>query len=207
MARYLVTGATGGIGSKILSSLLELVPKSTVIATSSRASAASQFADQGIEFRQVDFNSPSQLAESFHGIDKLFFVSTPTFDVAHRVQQHRNVIEAAKDAGVGHVFYSSLAFGGCGDESTVDVQKAHLETEKMLRENGIVFTSLRMGVYADAFPVFLNWFPTDPNQTLYLPSNGSIAYASRDELGEATARLMVEGGHEKQIVSASSQPS
>lgn len=62
--------------------------------------------------------------------------------------------------------------------------------------------SVRMGIYADAFPCFLNWYPTDPNQNLYFPSSGSIAYASREGLGEATAKLMVAGGHENEIVSS-----
>lgn len=47
-----------------------------------------------------------------------------------------------------------------------------------------------MGVYADAFPLFLDWFPT--TQTIYVPPNtGRIAYASREELGEATAHLIL----------------
>lgn len=53
-----------------------------------------------------------------------------------------------------------------------------------------MYTSVRMGVYADAFPLFMDWFPT--TQTIYVPPNtGRIAYASREELGEATAHLML----------------
>lgn len=47
-----------------------------------------------------------------------------------------------------------------------------------------------MGVYADAFPLFLDWFPT--TQTIYVPPNtGRVAYTSREELGEATAHLIL----------------
>ncbi len=33
-----------------------------------------------------------------------------------------------------------------------------------------------------------------------MPADGSVAYASRAELAEATANLMMKGGHEKEIV-------
>ena len=33
-----------------------------------------------------------------------------------------------------------------------------------------------------------------------LPADGEVAYASRAELGEASARIMVRGGHENQTV-------
>jgi uncharacterized protein YbjT (DUF2867 family) len=122
MTKYLILGASGGLGGSILATLLSLVRKSSIIATSSRASAGREFNDKDLEFRQVDFNSRPQLTAAFAGVDRLFFVSAPTFDVGRRVAQHRNVIEAAREAGVGHVFYSSLAFGGYGDDSAVNVQ-------------------------------------------------------------------------------------
>ena len=70
------------------------------------------------------------------------------------------------------------------------MQQAHLATEKMLEESGLKYTSIREGIYADMFPLFLNWYPRSTD--LYLPTlEGRIAYASRRELGEATARLML----------------
>lgn len=65
--------------------------------------------------------------------------------------------------------------------------------------SGVTYTNIRMGVYADAFPCFLNWYPS--TEKLYLPSDGKTAYASRQELGEATANLMVKGGQENKTVS------
>lgn len=59
-----------------------------------------------------------------------------------------------------------------------------------ISRSSLVYTSVRMALYADAFPIFMNWFPT--TQTIYVPPNaGGIAYASREELGEVTAHLML----------------
>jgi hypothetical protein len=69
--------------------------------------------------------------------------------------------------------------------------------------SGVTFTSIREGVYTEAFPIFLGWYPS--TSTVYLPSDGPVAFTLRSELGEATARLMTQGGHEKEIVLLTAQ--
>ena len=64
--------------------------------------------------------------------------------------------------------------------------------------SGLTYTSVREGIYAEAFPLFLNYYPS--SEILRLPADGPIAYASRTELAEATANLMMRGGHEKETV-------
>ena len=63
--------------------------------------------------------------------------------------------------------------------------------------SGLKFTSLRAALYADAFPLFLNWYPT--SERVLLPkiqppvTESRIAFASRAELGEAIATLLSKG--------------
>lgn len=64
----------------------------------------------------------------------------------------------------------------------------------MLRESGLHFTSIREAIYAEAFPVFLDWWPD--TRRVALPADGPITLAARDELGEGTARLMVTGKYD-----------
>jgi hypothetical protein len=65
------------------------------------------------------------------------------------------------------------------------------------------YTSIREGLYTDAFPVFMNWYPS--TSVMHLTTDGPIAFTLRGELGEATARLMIRGGHDKQIVILTAQ--
>ena len=51
-----------------------------------------------------------------------------------RERQRRNVIEAARATDVGHIYYSSLAFGGEGNGSKIGIRQAHIATEKMVDE-------------------------------------------------------------------------
>ncbi|OKL62529.1 hypothetical protein UA08_02411 [Talaromyces atroroseus] len=196
--KYLITGATGGLGSQVLAYLVANVPSSEYAAAASSEASRERFESQGIAFRVANFDEPATLDSAFADVENLFFISTNTFDNAKRQVQHQTVVDAAKRAGVKHTWYSSLAFGGLRSDSKISVQQAHLETERMLKESGITYTSIREGIYGDAFPLFLQWYPS--TETIYIPDDGEITYTSRVELGEANARLLIKGGHENEIV-------
>ncbi|KAK8189456.1 NmrA-like family protein [Phyllosticta capitalensis] len=206
---YLITGATGGLGREILSTLLgSSIPPSSITATSTRAGAGASMTALGVRFAVLDYDEPASLAAAFEGVDRLFFVSTNTFDNDRRARQHRNVVDAAERARVGWVVYSSLAIGGVGVDGAAEeaddvmLMGAHLETERLLKASKLNWTAVREGIYTEAFPVFLNWYPTNAAQTLLLPSDGAAAFALRSELGEANARLLMRGpgGFENKVV-------
>ncbi|KAK7519280.1 NmrA-like family protein [Phyllosticta citriasiana] len=199
---YLITGATGGLGHTILHTLLSSsIPPSHITATSTRASAGPVLAALGVRFAQLDYDEPATLDAAFAGVERLFFVSTNTLDNARRRRQRRNVVEAAERAQVGLVVYSSLAVGDVREDlEGVRLMGAHLETESLLRASKLKWMAVREVIYTDAFPVSFNWYPTDPTQTLYLPIDGAASFALRDELGVATAKLLMRGGFENEVV-------
>lgn len=64
--------------------------------------------------------------------------------------------------------------------------------------SGLTYTSIRERIYAEAFPIFLNWHPD--TMELTLPADGEVAYTLREDLSEATAHIMTPGGYEDQTV-------
>lgn len=207
---FLLTGVTGGLGSKILHEMLHThhVPPQDIIATSRSPSKRSHYECQNLQFRIADYKDPSSLLSAFSNVRDLLFMSSSERDTATRTTEHRNVIEAAKKTGVRKVWYVSLAFGGWGDSSKIGFQQAHYETENLLKESGLEFVSLRAGLYSDAFPLFLNWYP-ESKEVLFpkvepTVEDSRIAFTSRDELGEGIATLLVrrvvEPKGEKRIV-------
>lgn len=97
------------------------------------------------------------------------------------------------------------SFDDRGNDATVSADLASTQHHWLtaLIRSGINFTSIREGLYTDAFPIFMGWYPS--TSTVYLPSDGPIAFTLRDELGEANARLMIRGGYDKQIVLLTAQ--
>lgn len=101
--KYLITGATGGLGSQVLSFLVANVPSTEYAAASSNEENRSKFENQGVAFRKVNYDEPESMEIAFEGVENLLFVSTNTFDVERRRKQHQNFIDAAKKSHVGHV--------------------------------------------------------------------------------------------------------
>ena len=101
--KYLITGATGGLGAQVLSYLVANVPASEYAAASSNEANRKRFEDRGIAFRLVDYDNPQSMETAFQGVDNLLFVSTNTFDVEKRRKQHQSFVDAAKKMKVNHV--------------------------------------------------------------------------------------------------------
>jgi uncharacterized protein YbjT (DUF2867 family) len=100
--KYLVTGATGGLGASVLSYLVANLPAEEYAAASSREESRKQFEERGISFRVVNYDDPSSMESSFRDVENLLFVSTNTFDVEKRRKQHQSFVDAAEKMNVKH---------------------------------------------------------------------------------------------------------
>lgn len=140
-----LTATTGKIGGATLDALLnqtDVDAKDLAILTSSSDHPKfDPLRDAGVQVFQARYDEPEALKTAlshFKGAT-LFLVSTPEialdFDDAPlgkgREGQHFNVIDAAIEAGIGHIFYTSLGFK---DGSGAGVMRAHHRTEQRLRE-------------------------------------------------------------------------
>ena len=56
--------------------------------------------------READYAKPETLGSALAGVDTLLLISAS--EIGRRAAQHRNVIEAAKKAGVKRIVYTSL---------------------------------------------------------------------------------------------------
>ncbi|KAJ5192830.1 hypothetical protein N7449_008972 [Penicillium cf. viridicatum] len=198
--KYLITGATGGLGGLILEYFIPNIPLGEFAVSSSRTENKGVFERRGIQFRHLNYEDPATLEVGLRDVQNLLFVSTNTnvIHIDRILRHHRNVVTAAAKANVLHVWYTSLPFGGFGNDSEVAVQQQHIATEKMLQESGLVYTCIREGIYTEAFPLFLNWYADTTH--IILPYDGEVAFTSREDLAEGTARLMIRGGYEKETV-------
>lgn len=101
--RYLVTGSTGGVGGGVIEYFERHLQRSEFAASSSREENRPHFDAKGISFRHADYSDIGSLVGAFEGVENLLFVSSNTFNNELRSRQHKNVVDAAKKVGVGHV--------------------------------------------------------------------------------------------------------
>lgn len=196
MPKYLITGATGGLGRLVVDSLLQTEPAAQIAALVRDPAKAVDLQAQGVALRQGNYDDYTSLVQAFAGIEKLFFVSGN--DVANRTPQHTNVVRAAQEAGVRHVVYTSFQRRTeDGSSAATFVAASHLATEKLLRESGLAYTILKNALYFEVLPLFMG--PVLQTGTIYLPAGeGRAAFASRADLGAASAAVLRTPGHENQ---------
>jgi NAD(P)H dehydrogenase (quinone) len=90
-----ITGATGQLGSLVLAGLKGKVPSDNLVAL---VRSAKKLTDTNVEAREADYNHPESLEKALEGIDTLLLISAN--EIGKRSVQHKNVIHAAKKAGV-----------------------------------------------------------------------------------------------------------
>ncbi|MFJ3667099.1 NAD(P)H-binding protein [Streptomyces sp. NPDC090106] len=187
-----VSAASGALGRLVVERLLSRVPaKDLAVAVRSPDSVAA-LAARGVEIRRGDYDDPATLTSAFARADRLLLISSPELDPARRIGHHRAALDAAREAGVGAVVYTSFLDA---DTKPDGLTEAHHVTEQALRDSGLNHTVLRHPFYSEAF---LNpglrtavaegelWDGTDGR---------GINTASRADLAEAAARVLTEDGH------------
>lgn len=188
----LVTGATGQLGSSVISQLNKVSSKDQFAIFARDEKKAIKYKEQGIEVRLGDFNQISSLGHAFEGITKLLLISTMEFN---RFEQHKNVIDAEKIAGVKHIIYTGLAIQDIETSNVKDLMQSHFDTEKYIQASGLDFTFVRNTMYTDAIPQIIGEAVFDTG--IYLSGgDGKVPYTLRREMGEAIANILVQDNHE-----------
>jgi NAD(P)H dehydrogenase (quinone) len=182
-----VTGAAGHLGRLVIDQLKARVAPATIVAL---ARTPEKARDLGVEVRPGDYGRADQLAASLAGIDTLMLISSS--EVGQRTAQHRNVIDAAKQAGVGRIVYTSLLRA---DTSPLSLAGEHVETEAMLRASGIPTTLLRNGWYMENHAAAAKG-AVAAGALIGSADDGRIAGALREDYAEAAAVVLTGTGHE-----------
>ena len=190
----LVTGATGHYGGAAIDFLLEKRNSEAVAALVRDVKKADALAAKGVEVRQGDYFDHDSLLKAFTGIEKLLFVSSN--ELTDRVRQHANVIKAAKAANVKHIVYTSILNPPENPHFTASVD--HIETEKLLRESGVAYTILRNAFYFETIPQFLGDV-LGTEKIVFPAGDAGVTHASRIDMAEAAANVLLTGGHENKI--------
>jgi NAD(P)H dehydrogenase (quinone) len=186
----LITGATGHLGRLVVEQLLAAgVPAGDITATGRATDKIKDLADQGVQVRAVDFGDPAAVRAAVAGADRVLLVSA--MEPGGRVALHRNVIDAAREAGTGLVAYTSIVNAGT---TTIRLAADHQATEQLLRDSGVPYVLLRNSWYhenyTDRLPAFLaqGAIPGSAGQ-------GRISAAARADYAAAAVRALTTDGH------------
>jgi len=183
--RIAVTAASGALGRLVVEHLQRLAGSENVVAVA-RDTAKCDFDD--IELRAGDYADPAQLESAFAGIDCVVFISSPV-GPDNREELHRNVINAAKSAGVRKIIYSSVIGNGTEmDTLYAPMAKVNRQAEADIEASGMEWIAARNGFYLE-FDVAHILNAVDDGVFRNNGDDGYCCYITRNEIAYATAHL------------------
>lgn len=187
MAMIVVTGATGELGSRVISNLLTHTDASRVGVSVRDTSKASALEAKGVRVRAADFTEPASLARAFEGADTVLVVSAAIRGAA-AADANRAAIDAARQAGASRILYTSHQ--AASHTSHFPPAMVHAATEDHLATLGVPYTALRHGFYANALAYIVGG--AVEAGAIYAPADGPVSWTSHDDLAEADAKAVLD---------------
>ncbi|MEU8183720.1 NmrA family NAD(P)-binding protein [Micromonospora sp. NPDC049044] len=186
---FVITGATGQLGSQIVDRLLERVPAETVGVSVRDVTKAAGLAARGVRVRAGDFTDPRTLQHAFEGAEKVLVVSA-AIRGSDAAAANRAAIDAAHTVGAKRVLYTSHQ--AASKDSLFPAQLTHAETEEHLVGLGVPFTALRNGFYASTLSVYIG--AALETGVLAAPADGPVSWTAHADLAEAAAIALADDG-------------
>ena len=178
-----VTGSTGGLGGRIARRLAASdVEQRLLVRDPSRAPVL----DGAVPVAFRDYEDHDSVVAALQGVTTLFMVSAAENE--HRLAQHHAFVDAAAEAGVRHLVYTS--FSSAAEDSTFTLGRDHYSTEERVRASGMDWTFLRDNFYIDVFPYFVG-----EDGVIRGPAgDGAVAAVARDDIAASAAEILSRPG-------------
>jgi NAD(P)H dehydrogenase (quinone) len=178
MSTLAVTGSTGRLGGRVARRLSAAgVAQRLVVRDPARAPDIAN-----CPVAVAEYDDPTAVRTALAGASTVFMVSGA--EHPDRVGQHRCFIDAARDAGVAHIVYTS--FYGAAPDATFTLARDHWATEEHIRASGMAHTILRDNLYADVLPLF-----ADEHGVIRGPAgDGRVAAVAIDDVADAAAAVL-----------------
>lgn len=181
-----ITGATGGVGSRVAARLAAKGGRERLIV---KDPARAPEID-GAEVRMASgYIAGGEMRAAMEGAHTLFLI--PGRESAIRVAEHITAINAAVAADIERIVY--LSFAPAAEDAVCTLARDHYATEQHIRTTGIPFTFLRMNLYMDGI---VRYF-VSPTGVMQGPAGGGrVAAVLRDDVADACAAVLATDGHD-----------
>lgn len=117
-----------------------------------------------------------------------------------REKHHRAAIDAALEAGVKHIYYTSLGFA---NPSKAAVMRAHIRTEAYLydlvKEGKVRVTIIREGLYNESWPLYFGYYfglKNEERNEVVVAGDGPVSWTSIADMAFGTAKVLAAPSEE-----------
>ncbi len=195
-----VTSASGQLGSAIVEQLIKDIGQENVVGIARTPTKASQL---GVEVRKGDYTSREDFDTALRGIDRVIILSGNDYP-EKRIEQHRNIIEAAKSNGLERIVYTSI-MGDPSKTTFSSVIKSNRQTEEDIKMSGLDWVIGRNGIYLEPDIEYLDQYIKE-GEIANCAGEGKCGYTSRKELAVAYSKMAQGSEHNGQIYNLTGPP-
>jgi len=183
----LVLGATGNTGSAIVKQLKERQADFSIMTTENGKAAHLELQENQI--RCGDFNSIPSLVSAFEGVSKIYLLMPINANV---VEWTKNVISAAKEAGVPHIVKQSGLKASLN--ATSEAIRDHASTDELIKTSGLDYTLIQPNAF---FQNFYGNLPTINSEGNFYSSLGDTALSLVDinDVAAVAVAALTQQGH------------
>ncbi|QNE50905.1 MULTISPECIES: NmrA family NAD(P)-binding protein [Enterobacteriaceae] len=201
--KYVITGVDGKLGGRVAENMISSANPEELIFTCPEPGRIDSelrncWKSLGIELRQANYDDPEGMEKSFAGGTRLFMVSGVLIG-DKRVRQHKNVIDAAVNAGMEHITYTSFLGATNPAYAHVYVTPDHTATEFYLRDCGLDFNVMRNNLYLENYlttSVMLSLM--SGNKWYTTAGEGKATFIAKDDSALAGSALLLGAGQGRQ---------
>jgi uncharacterized protein YbjT (DUF2867 family) len=184
---YLVTGATGNVGSQVVSQLLAKGQKVRVFTRD--AAKLGSWANQ-VEVAIGDFASPETFAKALTGVEGIFIMNG-----AVDGGLFRQLIAAAKAEGNPRIVFLSTLFAGSPDSP---IGQLHKDKEDVIRASGLQGRFVRAGSFMTNT---YQWLDTIKAEGVAYNSMGAgkVAPIAAEDIAAVVVHALTDLGREPEV--------
>ncbi len=189
-----ISGASGQLGRLVIDALMARgVRPDDIIAITRNPDRLAQLRDQGVDVRAGDFDRPgAALVAAFTGARRALIISTTPeapYVEGKRFRQQKAGIDAARAAGVPHLYYTSAP--SPAPPTPAIWKQDHYLTEQYLQASDGDWTILRHGEWPD-WHLEHGWKPA-LSSGVYVTGagDGRIAHVTREDTAAADAGALL----------------
>ncbi|WAP50863.1 NmrA family NAD(P)-binding protein [Arthrobacter sp. ATA002] len=175
-----VTGATGALGGAVARLLAGAGIRQRLLARhTARLPELTGTPSYAVSYSDREHSVPA-----LQGVHTLFMVSAS--ESIYRSRDQRTFVDAAVEAGVRHIVYTS--FVGAAPAAVFTLARDHWDTEEYIKSKGAEYTFLRDCLYQDVLPTFVG-----RDGVLRGPAgSGRVAAVARADVARSAARILAD---------------
>lgn len=187
--KYMVTGATGHLGRKVVTELSKLVPTEEIRLGVHTPKKAANLAAAGFEIAAIDYTDIKTMVKAFAGIDVLIYIPSLTYEVQGRLNEFENTLMAMDQAGVNNIVDVSFIADQYNNPFQMAGYYAYLPAR--LASSHLHYAVIKNSLYADPLVPYLPELIERQN-VIYPIGDQQMSFISRQDSAEAIAKVAVK---------------